>query len=418
MEWEGGGSAGGWGCAGSSTPVPAACSVPAFGSVEAGKAVSSSGALKEDQLFRSFLGWFFGNVRLSLFRGLSVHILGFLGEIGDDLDVLVRLGDLDRFIVLQGDLLLAGLEELDSREVQRPTGRDLRLPVEVREPGSEVEGEDLADVRADVEVLHCLLSLSPLLGSGSLPDVGRVGLPLAAHLAGGNEGVEIGLQGLQDPGDALGLHAVAVQLRCRGLVAPLPGAVSQGTEAFGEPPLSPLDALELAPLGRRQLAALAVADSLPSIVGPQQTERGGGDADAFGHLGIGRARPRPGDPQGPEIGAAEVHEVQELGVPGGEGRPDEAQAGLHAVEGVPERGISGRPGIETALGIPRRLGGTGQGHLHGAYESPGVDPQRGLRPPTRGGKEEPSREEDQGCGMAKSAHRALRESGLKDAAGA
>ena len=87
-----------------------------------------------------------------------------------------------------------------------------RLRRSVGSRGAEVDGEDLADVRVDVEILDRLVRRGPLRGRRGLPDVGGVGVPLAPHLAGGDQGVQIGGEIGGSLGDALGLGAEALQL--------------------------------------------------------------------------------------------------------------------------------------------------------------------------------------------------------------
>src|SRR6185295_1262651 len=86
-----------------------------------------------------------------------------------------RLGDL---LSRRRRRAAGGLEELHRRGC-------LRLAVE-RGPCAvaEIDGEHLADVGFDVEVLDHLIGRRELLGS-VLPQVGKVGLPFAARLAAG-----------------------------------------------------------------------------------------------------------------------------------------------------------------------------------------------------------------------------------------
>ena len=159
---------------------------------------------------------------------------------------------------------------------------------------AEIEGEDLADVRVDIEVFDRLVGRGHLLGGGSLPHVRAVGLPLAAQLAGGDQGVEVGLEIEAHQGDALRFGAEAVELGRDGPVPPAAGLVAQGPEAGGEPLLGLPHAPELPDLGRAEIAALPVAQPLAAIGGPQHPVGRGSDADSLRHPGIAHAGMGPG----------------------------------------------------------------------------------------------------------------------------
>src|SRR4029077_9670249 len=77
---------------------------------------------------------------------------------------------------------------------------------------AEVDGKDLADVGVDVEVLHRVVRPGELRGGGGLLDVGDVGVPLAAQLAGGDQRVEVGREIGGGHRQALRFGAEALQL--------------------------------------------------------------------------------------------------------------------------------------------------------------------------------------------------------------
>jgi hypothetical protein len=114
-----------------------------------------------------------------------------------------------------------------------------------------------------------------------------------------------------------------------------------------------------------------MAERLPAVLGAQRSIRGGGDPHPLADRRVPRAHPRPGHPQGAEVGAPLVEEDEEISVPPRQGGLDLNDAEPQPRERAPEGGEARLPAIQTAGGVHGGLRHPGQSRIDSPHELPG-----------------------------------------------